>query len=667
MQGNVNIPDSTITTNLSFRQLVLMNMQQLTNFPYIEKDFDALTDYELLSLVVKFLNDVIANQNEQNDSITRMYESFLELQTYVNNTKDTLEDAFNSLDDYVRNYFDNLDVQDEINNKLDQMLEDGVLEQIIEQFLQSTSIWCFDTVADMKAATNLINGSDARTLGYYSVNDGGGALYHITNSESLTDYQEELNSGLYANIIIENEMNVKQFGAKGDAETDDTDSINTALNYCNNVIIPSGTFMVKAHNGNIITEYPNLNGSIVLNDNNHLKIEGTIQCITNDFYYYQVINIIGDNVTIEGGNIYGDKLTHTGSAESEYGYCVDILSAKNITIKNCNIAYGWGDCIAISSFTSNDPDYNCKDVNIENCKLHDSRRQGISIIAANNITVNNCEIYNISGIAPQNGIDIESNYADDNPVKNVLINNCNIHDTTGASITTTAKAENVSITNSNIYKTFNVNGKNIVYDNCVIDNIANGSTDHTLLNNTIIKGEISVYNGGKVKLNNCKTYERFTSDNNSEEIIINNSELNYVNSPNQTAMFIVRATDSLYINNSYIKSDKALGTQYAKELVVENSIIENLTASVDGFFAKDFIVKNNFIKGYKMYRTVVVQNGTVPSYIKDNIYETKPDYAVGGTSSQYIFVTNNISPTALGTTGSLDHVVNVDNYNNSTT
>ena len=89
MQGNVNIPDSTITTNLSFRQLVLMNMQQLTNFPYIEKDFDALTDYELLCLVVKFLNDVIANQNEQNDSITNMYNAFLALQTYVNNTKDT--------------------------------------------------------------------------------------------------------------------------------------------------------------------------------------------------------------------------------------------------------------------------------------------------------------------------------------------------------------------------------------------------------------------------------------------------------------------------------------------------------------------------------------------------------------------------------------------------
>lgn len=133
MQENINIPDSTITTNLSFRNLVLMNMQQLTNFPYIEKDFDALTDYELLCLVVKYLNDVIANQNEQNDSITRMYNSFLALQNYVNNTKDEVEDAFNNLDNYVRTYFENLDVQDEINNKLDVMASDGTLEEIINQ------------------------------------------------------------------------------------------------------------------------------------------------------------------------------------------------------------------------------------------------------------------------------------------------------------------------------------------------------------------------------------------------------------------------------------------------------------------------------------------------------------------------------------------------------
>ncbi|MEE0137744.1 SGNH/GDSL hydrolase family protein [Fusobacterium ulcerans] len=158
MQENINIPDSTITSALTFRNLVLMNMQQLTNFPYIENDFDALTDYELLCLVVKYLNDVIDNQNEQNDSITNMYNAFLALQTYVNNTKDTLEDAFNNLDDYVRNYFANLDVQEEINVKLESMAESGELTTLIANYVdpiyQAYETEINADIADFKSTVN---------------------------------------------------------------------------------------------------------------------------------------------------------------------------------------------------------------------------------------------------------------------------------------------------------------------------------------------------------------------------------------------------------------------------------------------------------------------------------------------------------------------------------
>ena len=265
MQENINIPDSTITTNLSFRQLVLMNMQQLTNFPYIEKDFDALTDYELLSLVVKYLNDVIANQNEQNDSITRMYQSFLALQDYVNNTKDTLEDAFNNLDDYVRNYFANLDVQDEINNKLDQMLEDGVLEQIIEQFLQLTSLLCYDNVASMKASPNLTNGSFARTLGYYGKNDGGASLYKIrtiTNDDVVNEMNiiEMLNDNtLIAELITYEDVSIKQLGAKGDDVNDDSEYLRFALNNYDNVKLDTGTYKITSNI--LVSNIVNLNGN----------------------------------------------------------------------------------------------------------------------------------------------------------------------------------------------------------------------------------------------------------------------------------------------------------------------------------------------------------------------------------------------------------------------
>lgn len=45
---------------------------------------------------------------------------------------DSLQDAFNDLKSYVQDYFKNLDVQDEINNKLDQMTEDGTLNILLQ-------------------------------------------------------------------------------------------------------------------------------------------------------------------------------------------------------------------------------------------------------------------------------------------------------------------------------------------------------------------------------------------------------------------------------------------------------------------------------------------------------------------------------------------------------
>ena len=340
MQENINIPDSTITTNLSFRNLVLMNMQQLTNFPYIEKDFDALTDYELLCLVVKYLNDVIANQNEQNNSITRMYESFLALQDYVNNTKDELEDAFNNLDDYVRNYFDNLDVQEEIDNKLDEMLEDGVLEQIIEQFLQSTALWCFNTVASMKQATNLTNGSYARTLGYYSINDDGGATYKITSTESQDEYQEVLNNGLYATLISDDVINVKQFGAKGDGINDDTLAIQNAINKCkedalnNNLIgksvvtIPGGKYKITS----TISTYTYVRlkpvGSVIITteyDGIAIKLDGGTETLPLIEYNLAYLIDGTDGLRIENTN---------SNATSSIGLSIE--NSSEINRKTCN-------------------------------------------------------------------------------------------------------------------------------------------------------------------------------------------------------------------------------------------------------------------------------------------------------------------------------------------
>ena len=219
-------PDQNEYENLSPFKTWLkyqINTWGFNNFPFLENDFDQLTEYGMMMKLMKSMYQVIENQNLVEDDMNKLYTAYTELQTYIDNAMEEFENSVNnqvqSLEDYMNNYFANLDVQEEINNKLDQMLEDGVLEQIIEQFLQTTASWCFDTVDDMKSSTNLINGSYAQTMGYHTKNDGGKALYKITN-QTPSNYYETLNSGLYAELIVGDTVCPEMFGAYGDSDHD---------------------------------------------------------------------------------------------------------------------------------------------------------------------------------------------------------------------------------------------------------------------------------------------------------------------------------------------------------------------------------------------------------------------------------------------------------------
>ena len=69
------------------------------------------------------------------------------------NTKEVVEnyiEQFNELHDYVHDYFDNLDVQEEINNKLDAMVDDGTMAEIINQEIFGTINFKLDLLTNDK-------------------------------------------------------------------------------------------------------------------------------------------------------------------------------------------------------------------------------------------------------------------------------------------------------------------------------------------------------------------------------------------------------------------------------------------------------------------------------------------------------------------------------------
>ena len=86
---------------------------------------------------------------------------------------------YDQLQEYVQNYFDTLDIQTEIDNKLDEMAESGELTDIIAQYLQLAGVLAYNTISDLSSAENIVNGSICYVLGQTTYNDGKGGFYKI--------------------------------------------------------------------------------------------------------------------------------------------------------------------------------------------------------------------------------------------------------------------------------------------------------------------------------------------------------------------------------------------------------------------------------------------------------------------------------------------------------
>ena len=224
---------------------------------------DSMDYYENLAWLCKYLEETVIPTVNQNGQAVQ-----------------ELQALYIQLNDYVTHYFDNLDVQEEINNKLDDMVESGDLQEIIASYLNSKALFVFETVQDMKEATNLINGSFAKTLGYHSKNDGGSSLYLIRNitNQDVVDNMLILqmeNENLIAEYINEDEIIYpEQMGAYGDNTHNDTSILNACITIAKNngyKIIGNNTYKIES-TFNIIND----NLDIKINEINYTGLENAI-------------------------------------------------------------------------------------------------------------------------------------------------------------------------------------------------------------------------------------------------------------------------------------------------------------------------------------------------------------------------------------------------------
>ena len=220
----------------------------------------------------------------------------------------------------------------------------------------------YNNVANMKADNTLKVGDMAITLGYYEVNDGGSAIYRIVQTSS--DLTVALNNNLYAELNIDNNTCIEQFGAYGDGVHDDSEAFNKIINnshYINftsnrkykivtpNNIIKSNS-VINGNNATIIDERDASGGILFKLDNN-----GIDNLIIKD------LNIIDGVIENRREVIIGPS--SGGQTISQY---------RNIELSNINIQYT-NNVKTVASMMIYLP--NCYYVNIHDCILIDKHQK----------------------------------------------------------------------------------------------------------------------------------------------------------------------------------------------------------------------------------------------------------------------------------------------------
>ena len=319
--------------------------------------------------------------------------------------------------------------------------------------------------------------------------------------------------------------------------------INNAIEYASvngikNLKLKKGVYLVSTesdggyYHGIIFRSGVNLdlNGSII-------KLE------ENSKTSYRIVALKNvNNVSIFNGTIIGDRYEHdynTINSTHEWGIGCAVLGSNNVSIYNLNICDTTGDGIYISEAAGKI----AESVDINNCNIYNCRRQGITIITACEVKINNNEIHDINGIAPQTGIDLEKNNTEQ-IIKNIFITNNKIYNL--------ASKRGIHIYSfvENVYIDYNE-----MYDNVSI----------TYINN---KGNKTIYIG-----DNTFLVEKQNSYSNLNSDITNTfSDVNL----KKAILELVGKSDENSIYESDIAKIASDGVPGAKQLNLSNKGIEKL-------------------------------------------------------------------------------------------
>lgn len=295
---------------------------------------DSLSYTDLLAKMLAYLNNLVENNNTLSTDVTN---------------------AIN----YINNYFDNLDVQDEINKKLDLMAVDGTLEKLIGKFITEKNQIVFGTVADMLKSNETKENGNYLCYGYLDKFDGGKGYYIATKKRDESKWQLT-NGALYFTLMNDNPVNLSSFGGHTSS-----DILKNAFAYAiKNKFDIVGNGEYTTNEPLMVTEPININVKTIIANN---FIDYALKC---HYDYSKQAELNKIEVHINCNNV-SSGIDVTGCKKTL------ILNSEIININECGIRLGSG--------------YECY---VENTHLFGSGKNNIGIL----LNTGDCVIDNCVGI-----------------------------------------------------------------------------------------------------------------------------------------------------------------------------------------------------------------------------------------------------------------------------
>ena len=141
-----------------------------------------------------------------------------------------------------------------------------------------------------------------------------------------------------------------------------------------------------------------------------------------------------DDLTIRGyGAILRMRKTdyqHPPYARAEWRMGIGLYGCRRVRIEGLRIESTGGDGIMVGSGVNHRP---CEDVAIRDCVCHDNHRQGISVVNANRLLLENCVLSGTSGTPPEAGIDLEPDLPEER-LTDCVVRNCRFENNAGHAI-----------------------------------------------------------------------------------------------------------------------------------------------------------------------------------------------------------------------------------------